>query len=557
MSRVTSSNLFDYISSQRTNNTDYEDDVLSVADDEIAVSQEELDAFRAMSLVPSQTSRLTPHPLHPKKRAFILKPLTSQVGGHSSFLRVSEHAVCKPLLPREREFYEIINACLHDLRPFTPSYFGIVNVTYSSSGDMEEAVPEVLFEHNRHLLPTWYTRKPSTSLHDLKERILEQKRSVEEGMLHVGVEKNVKSFWKERVLRDDGRRHTLSQSQHVMESGGQGSAQMIPSLSHDGRVPIAKVNKHRSPMVDTGNLMSSSLDRMHFSPGSMADSPTDEQGPSSVQPAEFLTATSPARLRSLSPRAVAITQHTGDPLTPPDDVTFPLDDVDHQPLTSSSQENPWVRQMHKTANARRTSTIQADMPEIHQFLLLQDLTLGMKRPCILDLKMGTRQWGVYATPEKRDSQAKKCLVTTSKKLGVRICGMQFYQPEQGRYHFQDKYYGRSLDAAGFQATMTTFLSSRIHGLHALLDDLLQLQEVVSHYPGYRFYACSLLLIYDADDPVGGVTVKMIDFANCSSPQQRQRDQDAVTFPPKHPGPDHGFLHGVETLCSIVDELLAL
>ena len=48
----------------------------------------------------------------------------------------------------------------------------------------------------------------------------------------------------------------------------------------------------------------------------------------------------------------------------------------------------------------------------------------MKRPCVLDVKMGVQQHGDHAPESKRIMQTEKCRQSTSAKLGCRLVGMQ-------------------------------------------------------------------------------------------------------------------------------------
>ncbi|EEB10437.1 inositol hexaphosphate kinase, putative [Pediculus humanus corporis] len=256
----------------------------------------------------------------------------------------------------------------------------------------------------------------------------------------------------------------------------------------------------------------------------------------------------------------------------------------HESSVSGSSDltrlNPWVLKCHRENMCSLLKRFEEGEDKAKEFIVLENLTWKFTYPCILDLKMGTRQYGDAATLAKKQSKMYKVVSTTSAKLGLRVGGMQVFQISSKHYLCRNKFYGRTLSVSGFQQALVQFLHNgvrfRSDVLPVLIRRLEELFTVLGRQETVRLYTTSLLLLYEGDDFVQesdprnsktltetlvrtlsrksdssynsepNVDVKMIDFAHST--------HKALEDPVVYSGPDRGFLFGLEKLINMLKSI---
>jgi len=186
----------------------------------------------------------------------------------------------------------------------------------------------------------------------------------------------------------------------------------------------------------------------------------------------------------------------------------------------------------------------------HDYIELGDLLDGIKSPCIADIKLGNhlKRGIVDYHVDNHEQQLEKSMKCTSGQLYFRIVGLQIYQPGTRNFLKKDGLWGRQLS----KETVKDGLKQFFHNGQSMRKEVIKLfeeklQELIKCFREqrlFRFYACSLMFVYEGDVMLPSkVEMKMIDFEHAYEVLDGGRDE--------------GFLTGLQNLasyfCTLIDE----
>ncbi|CAZ79800.1 unnamed protein product [Tuber melanosporum] len=210
-------------------------------------------------------------------------------------------------------------------------------------------------------------------------------------------------------------------------------------------------------------------------------------------------------------------------------------------------------------------------------IVLQSLTYGFCKPCVMDIKLGAQLWDDEAPQEKRDRLDAVSNATTSSSLGLRIAGMKVWKGEAaGGYKVFDKHYGRTFTAENCSQAIEEYLSADISEeqkkliVGRFLRKVTEVREMLEEQES-RMYSASFLFVYEGDREVLGTALEEEE-ENAKKPPKGEDDDSEEDEKAKKveelklidfahanwtpgKGPDENALQGVRSTERLLAELV--
>jgi len=185
-----------------------------------------------------------------------------------------------------------------------------------------------------------------------------------------------------------------------------------------------------------------------------------------------------------------------------------------------------------------------------KFMMIENLTKGMKMPCIVDIKIGAKTYGPDASTEKKE-KSDAAYAGTKKPFGFSVLGMSVYMGEhKEEFKVLNKEFGKKLTKENIDDFLQVYFDGKnktqktIQIAQIFVRKLTEIQNFYSKQKQFHIFGSSLLFVYDAaalidaaeENLEKAVVLKMIDFAHVF---------------PAHGQADENYLKGLDNLIKLI------
>jgi 1D-myo-inositol-tetrakisphosphate 5-kinase/inositol-polyphosphate multikinase len=192
--------------------------------------------------------------------------------------------------------------------------------------------------------------------------------------------------------------------------------------------------------------------------------------------------------------------------------------------------------------------IDSSTKSVQDYLRLENLLQGYRKPSLIDIKLGYRTYDEDATTLKISQEISKYFY--QKTIGFRLSGMKIYDSDADKYHIYTRKWGRSVTPSRMREELRKFfypigpsldrekeeiVRKRLLSFVEKLQQLLRIFQL--EQDKYRFYASSILCVYEGDwnakDTLMQCELRLIDFAHVfpikESESEDERKDNNVIF----------------------------
>lgn len=160
-------------------------------------------------------------------------------------------------------------------------------------------------------------------------------------------------------------------------------------------------------------------------------------------------------------------------------------------------------------------------------IYLENLVWQMENPCIMDIKLGVKNYRDDACVDRIIKNIFKAHISTTAQWGLRIAGLKYLSAEG--WITKDKLDCRSLSIDEVRKEMHNFFLNSIELVEEVKEVIERILDSLEGNHLFRLYGSSILFVYDAKNPLETIDIRLIDFSNYYKLKYPDEQDDGYIF----------------------------